>query len=64
VPSYGLQEVRDLQQSLNRLGYDAGEPDGKLGVQTRQGIRKAQLKLGLPADAYPSDELFARLRGR
>jgi lytic murein transglycosylase len=64
VPSYGLQEVRELQLSLNRLGYDAGEPDGKLGVQTRQGIRKAQLKFGLPADAYPSDELFARLRGR
>jgi lytic murein transglycosylase len=64
VPSYGLQEVKDLQQSLNRLGYEVGEPDGKLGVQTRQGIRKAQMKLGLPADAYPSDELFARLRGR
>ena len=64
VPSYGLQEVKELQQTLNRVGYDAGEPDGKLGVQTRQAVRKAQLKLGLPADAYPSDELFARLRAR
>jgi lytic murein transglycosylase len=64
VPSYGLQEIRELQLALNRMGYDAGEADGKLGLQTRQGIRKAQLKLGLPADAYPSDDLFARLRGR
>ena len=64
VPSYGLQEVRELQLMLNRDGYDAGEADGKLGVQTRQSIRKAQLKHGLPADAYPSDELFARLRER
>ena len=64
VPAYGLQEVKELQQSLNRRGHDAGEPDGKLGVQTRQAIRKAQIAFGLPADAYPSDELFARLRGR
>jgi lytic murein transglycosylase len=64
VPSYGLQEVKDLQQLLNRRGHDAGEADGKLGVQTRQSIRKAQIEFGLPADSYPSDELFARLRGR
>jgi hypothetical protein len=64
IPSYGLPEVRELQNLLNRQGYDAGEADGKLGMQTRAGIRKAQLKLGLPADAYPSDELFTRLRGR
>ena len=63
VPTFNLQEVRELQQHLNKLGYDAGEADGKLGVQTRQGIRKAQIKFGLPADAYPSNELFARLRG-
>ena len=64
VPSYGLPQVRELQQMLNRHGFDAGEADGKLGVQTRQSIRKAQMKFGLPADSYPSDELFASLRGR
>jgi lytic murein transglycosylase len=64
IASYGLPEVRELQTLLNRQGYDAGEADGKLGVQTRAGIRKAQLKHGLPADAYPSDELFTRLRSR
>jgi len=64
VPAYGLPEVRELQQLLNRQGYNAGEPDGKLGVQTRAGIRQAQLKYRLPADGYPSDELFSSLRGR
>lgn len=64
IPAYGLPEVRELQLLLNRQGYDAGEADGKLGVQTRAGIRQAQLKLGLPADSYPSDELFERLRSR
>jgi peptidoglycan hydrolase-like protein with peptidoglycan-binding domain len=64
VSSYSLQDVRELQQMLNRQGFDAGEADGKLGVQTRQSIRKAQMKFGLPADSYPSDDLFAQLRSR
>ena len=28
-------------------------------AQTRDAIRQAQIKFGLPADGYPSDELFA-----
>jgi peptidoglycan hydrolase-like protein with peptidoglycan-binding domain len=61
-PAYGLQETRELQTLLVRLGYDVGKVDGILGAQTRSAIREVQIKFGLPADAYPSDELFARLR--
>jgi len=62
VPAYGSQETRELQTLLARLGYDVGKVDGILGAQTRSAIREVQIKFGLPADAYPSDELFARLR--
>lgn len=62
APAYGLQETRELQTLLARLGYDVGKVDGILGAQTRSAIREVQTKFGLPADAYPSDELFARLR--
>lgn len=62
VPAYGLQETRELQTLLARRGYDVGKVDGILGAQTRSAIREVQTKFGLPADAYPSDELFARLR--
>jgi lytic murein transglycosylase len=62
APAYGLQETRELQERLTRLGYDVGKIDGVLGAQTRSAIREAQIKFGLPADAYPSEELFARLR--
>jgi lytic murein transglycosylase len=62
VPTYGLQETRELQSLLTRRGYDVGKIDGILGAQTRNAIRDVQIKFGLPADAYPSDELFARLR--
>ncbi|NJM34099.1 MAG: lytic murein transglycosylase [Rhodomicrobium sp.] len=62
IPAYGLQETRELQQLLVRQGYNVGEIDGVMGALTRNAIRQAQLKFGLPADSYPSDELIARLR--
>jgi peptidoglycan hydrolase-like protein with peptidoglycan-binding domain len=40
-----------------------GEADGRLGSATRAAVKQAQIKLGLPADSYPTTELTARLRG-
>ena len=45
------------------FGYDVGGADGKLGLSSRQAIRSMQVKLGLPADSYPTVELLARMRG-
>ena len=47
---------------LNRRGFNGGEPDGKLGAGTRAAVKAAQIKLGLPADSYPTTELIERLR--
>jgi peptidoglycan hydrolase-like protein with peptidoglycan-binding domain len=53
-----------LQRLLIKQGYDGvGEPDGKLGSGTRAAVKKAQMKLGLPADSYPTVELLERLGG-
>jgi lytic murein transglycosylase len=57
------REMREVQERLNALGYDAGEPDGRLGEITRVGVKKAQEKFGLPADGYPTSELLRLLRG-
>ncbi len=62
LQAYGLEQTRELQQLLTNHGYDVGEIDGVMGLQTRSAIRQAQIKFGLPADSYPSDALFARLR--
>ncbi len=52
-----------MQRLLIKAGYDGvGEPDGKVGAGTRAAIKKAQIKLGLPADLYPTAELIARLQ--
>ncbi len=32
-------------------------------MQTRTAIKQVQIKLGLPADSYPSPELLERMRG-
>ena len=56
------EQIRELQRQLTRLGYKVGEVDGKLGLATRAGVKAAQLKLGLPADSYPTPDLAERMR--
>ena len=54
----------DLQRLLIKHGYEGvGEVDGKVGSGTRAAVKKAQMKVGLPADSYPTAELIERLRG-
>jgi lytic murein transglycosylase len=63
VVPLSAQQVLELQQLLARRGYMSGQLDGKLGLTTRAAVRQAQLKLGMPADSYPTVELINRLRG-
>jgi len=64
IPPVTIEMTRELQQLLSRQGYDVGGVDGKLGIATRKAVKAAQLKLGLPADSYPTPELIERLRRR
>jgi lytic murein transglycosylase len=58
------QQIMDLQRLLTKQGYEGvGEADGKFGAGTRAATKKAQMKLGLPADSYPTAELLERLGG-
>jgi lytic murein transglycosylase len=62
VAPLSAAQIKLLQQLLVKGGYEVGEVDGKLGIATRSGVRKAQVKLGMPADSYPSPDLIERLR--
>lgn len=57
-----INEIKEMQGYLNRLGFNAGSPDGKVGPMTRNAIRGYQRSAGLPADAFPSRTLLASLR--
>ena len=59
----GFADIKTLQASLVRAGYDVGAIDGFLGLKTRQAVKAMQVKYNLPADSYPTPELLARLRG-
>jgi lytic murein transglycosylase len=63
VPQLSFNEIRELQQLLVRAGYNVGKVDGVLGLQSRVAVKAMQLKYGLPADAWPTVELLARMRG-
>jgi membrane-bound lytic murein transglycosylase B len=51
-----------LQTALNQRGFAAGTPDGLMGPATRDGLRRYQRSIGLPADGYPTLELLGRLQ--
>ena len=55
-------ERKELQTILNRLGYDTGGVDGRLGSKSRRAIRHWQLKTGHVPDGFASGDLLDALR--
>jgi len=64
VVPFASAQIRELQQLLARRGHDVGKIDGFLGAKSRAAVKAEQIKLGLPADSYPTPELVQRLQGR
>lgn len=62
VASLNLAQIKQLQTALAKAGYDVGKIDGIIGAQTRAAVKDVQVRLGLPADSYPTTDLLARLR--
>jgi membrane-bound lytic murein transglycosylase B len=56
------EERYELQQLLSRRGFDAGEPDGRLGGRTREALRRFQAVNGLVPDGFASAAILDRLR--
>lgn len=62
IDSLSAAETKQLQAYLAKKGYDVGKIDGIIGELTREAVKDVQIKLGLPADSYPTKDLLARLR--
>ncbi|MEY8881747.1 lytic murein transglycosylase [Donghicola sp. XS_ASV15] len=62
-PDPGLSgpQIKQLQQKLQARGYDVGGADGILGEKSREAVQDIQQKLGLPADAWPTQALLNQL---
>ena len=61
VTALTYQQIVALQKKLAAQGYDVGKLDGKIGKGTRAAVKDMQIKLGLPADSYPTMELLSQL---
>ncbi len=62
INSLSAKETAQLQTILAKKGYNVGKIDGIIGELTREAVKDVQLKLGLPADSYPTKELLAKLQ--
>jgi lytic murein transglycosylase len=62
-PGLSRAERLELQKRLIANGYDIGEADGRIGPITREGIRKAEEKLGMVPTGRPGRKIFEALGG-
>ena len=62
-PEEGLvgETMKLLQRKLEARGHDVGGIDGILGQKTRDAVRLEQMRLGLPADGWPTPALLSNL---
>ena len=60
-PALSGDDMVALQKKLAARGHDVGKIDGILGAATRSAVQKEQLRLGLPADAWPTRALLGAL---
>lgn len=55
-------DVRELQQGLNALGYSVGGVDGILGPNTRNGLRAFQRDQGMVPDGFATQALLEGIK--
>ena len=60
----GTSRVRDIQAGLQRLGYDPGAADGRMGPKTSAAIRKYQQDNGMTVDGKASQAVLDSIRAK
>ena len=61
-PGLSRAERRLLQERLIAAGFDVGAVDGRIGPQTRAGIREAEQQRGLPVTGRAGRRILEELR--
>lgn len=61
LPALSRDQIIQLQETLNELGYDSGKADGIMGSATRSAIRAYQQDQKMVADGYPGTKLLEKL---
>ena len=58
LPNFHGNDVRQLQERLNVLGFSCGEPDGVYGVHTEAAVKLFQESIGALADGMAFQDTF------
>jgi hypothetical protein len=58
---YTVQQVRQVQQALRRLGYYSGSVDGSFGPSTQNAVESYQMKTGEPVTGTLTLGVLSRL---
>jgi lytic murein transglycosylase len=61
-PLLDKDQREEAQKRLARLGFYAGDADGRFGSKTRDAVRRFQLRHGLAPDGYANVALLRELR--
>jgi peptidoglycan hydrolase-like protein with peptidoglycan-binding domain len=56
--------VRDIQAGLQRLGYNPGAADGRMGPKTAAAIRQYEQDNAMPVDGQPSQAVLDSIRAK
>ncbi len=60
-PRLSRERVKAMQVALNRLGYEAGEPDGIFGPSTRDALSSYEKDRGKVSDGFPDSDILDQL---
>ncbi len=52
------------QKLLDKLGFNIGDPDGKMGARTTNAIRLFQLQSGLKVTGEVTEDLITQLQAK
>ncbi|CAH1670069.1 lytic murein transglycosylase [Chelatococcus asaccharovorans] len=63
-PGLSRAQRLQLQKLLAARGYDVGEPDGKIGAQSRAAIAAAEQAAGMPPTGRAGSKIYRALGGR
>jgi len=57
-----IEQLKNIQKELNRLGFNVGHPDGIIGLKTKTAITEFQKRINVKSNGKPTQLLLIKLQ--